>query len=40
MHIFATGSHGQLHYAVLTDDVTKDTDETGLLVKTVTGRHK
>jgi len=33
----AVGTHGQLYFAVLNDDVTKDADQTGLLVKTVTG---
>ena len=36
--VFGTGTHGQLYYAVLTDDATKDADQTGLLVKTVTGK--
>jgi len=35
---FVTGTHAQLYYAVLSDNVNKDEDQTGLLVKTVTGR--
>jgi len=38
--VLSTGTHGLLYYAVLTDDVTGDAEQGGLLVKTVTGSEQ